>query len=120
MLFSKRTRRSAPFPLIEIWQHRAQYTAISSRFLIAKSTERWYWRDRQSGKPVERLGLLDSRAPPSPRIESDRGSIPAAGISTRQAVHTSAYITGQQSPLKERFGGWYVTGAYGAKPTWAT
>src|SRR5215467_6954976 len=30
-----------------------------------------------------------------------------------QAAHTSAYITGQQSPLKERFGGWYVTGSYG-------
>jgi hypothetical protein len=27
-----------------------------------------------------------------------------------QAVHTASYITGQQSPIKERFGGWYVTG----------
>jgi hypothetical protein len=30
-----------------------------------------------------------------------------------QAAHTHAYITGQQSPLDERFGGWYVTGVSG-------
>ncbi|MES1258355.1 MAG: hypothetical protein ABUS51_07990, partial [Acidobacteriota bacterium] len=28
-----------------------------------------------------------------------------------QASHTPSYITGPRSPLKERFGGWYVTGA---------
>jgi hypothetical protein len=32
-----------------------------------------------------------------------------------QAVQTSAYITGQQSPLSERWGGWYVTGTHGAQ-----
>jgi hypothetical protein len=30
-----------------------------------------------------------------------------------QATHTRAYITGQQSPLGERFGGWYITGVSG-------
>ncbi|MBV9742909.1 MAG: hypothetical protein JO099_04040 [Acidobacteriia bacterium] len=30
-----------------------------------------------------------------------------------QATHTHAFITGQQSPLEERFGGWYVTGVSG-------
>jgi hypothetical protein len=30
-----------------------------------------------------------------------------------QATHTRSYITGQQSPLDERFGGWYVTGISG-------
>jgi hypothetical protein len=30
-----------------------------------------------------------------------------------QALHTSAYITGQQSPFSERWGGWYVTGTHG-------
>jgi hypothetical protein len=30
-----------------------------------------------------------------------------------QAAHTHAYITSQQSPLDERFGGWYVTGVSG-------
>ena len=32
-----------------------------------------------------------------------------------QALHTSAYITGQQSPLSERWGGWYVTGTHGGQ-----
>jgi hypothetical protein len=32
-----------------------------------------------------------------------------------QALHTSAYITGQQSPLSERWGGWYVTGTHGSQ-----
>jgi hypothetical protein len=31
-----------------------------------------------------------------------------------QALHTSAYITGQQSPFSERWGGWYVTGTHGS------
>jgi hypothetical protein len=30
-----------------------------------------------------------------------------------QAAGTPAFITGQESPLKDRFGGWYVTGLYG-------
>jgi hypothetical protein len=30
-----------------------------------------------------------------------------------QAAHTHAYITSQESPLDERFGGWYVTGVSG-------
>jgi hypothetical protein len=30
-----------------------------------------------------------------------------------QAAHTHAYIISQQSPLDERFGGWYVTGVSG-------
>jgi hypothetical protein len=33
-----------------------------------------------------------------------------------QAAHTHAYITGQESPLEERFGGWYVTGVSGRPP----
>jgi hypothetical protein len=32
-----------------------------------------------------------------------------------QAVQTESYITGQQSPLKERWGGWYVTGTHGSQ-----
>jgi hypothetical protein len=32
-----------------------------------------------------------------------------------QAVQTESFITGQQSPLKERWGGWYVTGTHGAQ-----
>jgi hypothetical protein len=32
-----------------------------------------------------------------------------------QAIQTSAYITGQQSPLSERWGGWYVTGTHGGQ-----
>lgn len=32
-----------------------------------------------------------------------------------QATHTHAYITGQESPLEERFGGWYVTGLSGRR-----
>jgi hypothetical protein len=30
-----------------------------------------------------------------------------------QAAGTPAFITGQESPWKDRFGGWYVTGSYG-------
>jgi hypothetical protein len=30
-----------------------------------------------------------------------------------QALKTDAYITGQESPLAERWGGWYVTGTHG-------
>lgn len=29
---------------------------------------------------------------------------------------TEAYVTGQESPLKERWGGWYVTGSVGNQP----
>jgi hypothetical protein len=32
-----------------------------------------------------------------------------------QAAGTPAFITGQESPLKDRFGGWYVTGTHGAQ-----
>jgi hypothetical protein len=32
-----------------------------------------------------------------------------------QAVQTAAYITSQQSPLNERWGGWYVTGTHGSQ-----
>jgi hypothetical protein len=32
-----------------------------------------------------------------------------------QAVETQSYITGQQSPLNERWGGWYVTGTSGSQ-----
>lgn len=32
-----------------------------------------------------------------------------------QAAGTPAFITGQESPLKDRFGGWYVTGSSGAQ-----
>jgi hypothetical protein len=32
-----------------------------------------------------------------------------------QAVQTESFITSQQSPLKERWGGWYVTGTHGAQ-----
>ena len=30
-----------------------------------------------------------------------------------QAAGTPAFITGQESPLKDRFGGWFVTGIEG-------
>jgi hypothetical protein len=30
-----------------------------------------------------------------------------------QATYTSSFVTGHESPLKERFGGWYVTGTHG-------
>ena len=32
-----------------------------------------------------------------------------------QAGRTPSYFTGNQSPLSERFGGWYVTGTHGAQ-----
>jgi hypothetical protein len=32
-----------------------------------------------------------------------------------QAVRTESFITSQQSPLSERWGGWYVTGTHGAQ-----
>src|ERR1700722_10617025 len=32
-----------------------------------------------------------------------------------QAVQTESFITGQQSPLKERWGGWYVPGTHGSQ-----
>ena len=38
-------------------------------------------------------------------------TLPSGG----QAAETNAYITSQQSPLKERWGGWYVTGTHGAQ-----
>jgi hypothetical protein len=31
-----------------------------------------------------------------------------------QATHSTSFITGHESPLKDRFGGWYVTGTHGA------
>ena len=30
-----------------------------------------------------------------------------------QATYTTSFVTGHESPLKERFGGWYVTGTHG-------
>jgi hypothetical protein len=30
-----------------------------------------------------------------------------------QATHTTSFVTGHDSPLKDRFGGWYVTGTHG-------
>jgi hypothetical protein len=38
-------------------------------------------------------------------------TLPSGG----QAAQTAAFITGQQSPLKDRWGGWYVTGTHGAQ-----
>ena len=35
-----------------------------------------------------------------------------------QAARTPSFITGHQSPLKDRFGGWYITGK--TRRTWAT
>jgi hypothetical protein len=32
-----------------------------------------------------------------------------------QATPSQSFITGQESPLKERWGGWYVTGTYGSQ-----
>lgn len=32
-----------------------------------------------------------------------------------QSLPSAAFITGQESPLKDRWGGWYVTGAHGAQ-----
>lgn len=32
-----------------------------------------------------------------------------------QTEHSPSYITGQESPFSERWGGWYVTGTYGAQ-----
>jgi hypothetical protein len=32
-----------------------------------------------------------------------------------QALETQAFITGQQSPLNDRWGGWYVTGTHGSQ-----
>jgi hypothetical protein len=32
-----------------------------------------------------------------------------------QATMTQSFITGQESPLSERWGGWYVTGTYGSQ-----
>lgn len=30
-----------------------------------------------------------------------------------QATHSSSFVTGHESPLRDRFGGWYVTGTHG-------
>lgn len=35
--------------------------------------------------------------------------------SGNQAERTTSYITGQESPFAERWGGWYVTGTYGSQ-----
>jgi hypothetical protein len=35
--------------------------------------------------------------------------------SGQQAAGTPAFITGQESPIKDRFGGWYVTGSSGSQ-----
>lgn len=32
-----------------------------------------------------------------------------------QATRTTSYITGQESPIEERWGGWYVTGTHGSQ-----
>jgi hypothetical protein len=32
-----------------------------------------------------------------------------------QAEYTASFVTGQESPLKERWGGWYVTGTHGSQ-----
>jgi hypothetical protein len=32
-----------------------------------------------------------------------------------QATHTTSFTTGHESPLRDRFGGWYVTGTHGAQ-----
>lgn len=34
-------------------------------------------------------------------------------LSGTQATEATAYVTGQESPISERWGGWYVTGAHG-------
>lgn len=38
-----------------------------------------------------------------------------ASPSGQQAAGTPAFITGQESPIKDRFGGWYVTGSSGSQ-----
>ena len=56
---------------------------------------------------------------PSATSPPGRGECPAfvRSIYTRpsgtQATYTSSYVSGLESPLKERFGGWYVTGTHG-------
>src|SRR5271165_6237696 len=32
-----------------------------------------------------------------------------------QATYTSSFVSGHESPLKDRFGGWYVTGTHGGQ-----
>ncbi len=32
-----------------------------------------------------------------------------------QATHTTSFVTGHESPLEQRFGGWYVTGTHGRR-----
>jgi hypothetical protein len=41
-------------------------------------------------------------------------SIYTKGTGT-QATHTTSFVTGHESPLEERFGGWYVTGTHGRR-----
>ena len=38
-----------------------------------------------------------------------------ANPSGTQATHAAAYITGHESPLRDRWGGWYVTGTHGTQ-----
>ncbi len=73
--------------------------------------------EEQSAKPVFQRAELDctqchvaagTRGVPGVLIRS----IFPTGTGT-QSIGTPTYVTGHQSPFKERFGGWYVTGTHG-------
>jgi hypothetical protein len=77
--------------------------------------------ERQSDHPVFQRAELDctqchiaagTRGIPGVLLRSIY-TLPSGG----QAAETQSFITGQQSPLKDRWGGWYVTGTHGALTT---
>jgi len=96
----------------------------------------------QSGKAVEIVSfdpmqgaifyLLDQHAVEQPKIEraeldctqchvsTQTRNVPGVmlrsiftNVSGTQATEATAYVTGQESPIGERWGGWYVTGTHG-------
>jgi hypothetical protein len=75
--------------------------------------------ERQSDHPVFQRAELDCT---QCHIAAGTRGIPGVLLRSifttptgTQAVQTESFITSQQSPLKERWGGWYVTGTHGAQ-----
>ena len=75
--------------------------------------------ERQSDHPVFQRAELDCT---QCHIAAGTRGIPGVLLRSifttptgTQAARTESFITSQQSPLKERWGGWYVTGTHGAQ-----
>jgi hypothetical protein len=73
--------------------------------------------EQQSGQPVFQRAELDCT---QCHVAAYTRGVPGVLLrsiypnpSGTQATHSASFITGQDSPLKERWGGWYVTGTLG-------